>query len=140
MLVPSVVVVLSLLCHVAAATLWLPHIISDNMVLQTNLQSGHRPQLWGSAAPGESVVLTGAPSRTADVSQFTAVADSAGQESERGKMGRERWTGRREGAGGHRRTRRKNKGKKLEKRKKEKKEKKESSTRSRHWLPPKGRI
>ena len=60
-------------------TLRVNGLFSDGMVLQTNYEGGLRPFLHGSAAPGEVVTLTGAPSRTKGKSHFSATADATGR-------------------------------------------------------------
>jgi hypothetical protein len=65
----------ALLCpHAAHATVSLPAIFGDGMVLQTNNDGGFRPVVYGAAAPGEQVVVNVSAFGSAGV--FITTADN----------------------------------------------------------------
>lgn len=63
----------------AHAAVWMPAVFSDNMVLQQQAQYDQRPFFFGTASPGEVIVLN----RTleiggGDFQSYSVVADSSG--------------------------------------------------------------
>jgi len=61
--------------HAAVAV---PSIFSDGAVLQDNFHYGSRSFVWGTASPGEAVVLNVTTDITHDLTLYNTVADDSG--------------------------------------------------------------
>ena len=68
-----------LLAQEARAELILPQIFSDGLVLQTNKDYGARSFIFGTGVPGEQILITGLPRRSANGVPYPGVVDPSGK-------------------------------------------------------------